>query len=330
MAFDVFGFGNTLVDILIQVDDEHIAELELKKGTLHLVDEPKMQELLERFRESDQQVVPAGSCANTVFALSSLGADVVLCGKIGRDPHGDLYEEVVLKDRVSSRIKRSPDRGTGRVINLVTPDAERTFVVNLGAAVTVRKEELDDVITDIKNSRILHTEAYVLAHGVLRETAVHLISEAKKSGVRVSLDLSDSGIIERNLDFLRDIVREYVDIAFFNEQEAKIFTGLGPGEAVKAISEMCDIAVVKLGSKGSLVKSKDSGVIRIDAFRADAVDTTGAGDFYAAGFLYGLAKGKDLQTCGRIGSVIAGKVVEQVGARPPPGIKNIPELSGLL
>ncbi len=331
MALDVFGFGNTLVDILIQVDDSHIAELDLKKGTLHLVDEPKMGDLLERFSGTDQRVVPAGSCANTIFALSSLGADVMLCGKIGEDAHGDLYEEIMIRDRVSSGVKRSTDTGTGRVLNLVTPDGERTFLVNLGAALTLKKEELEDVIDDLKTSGIFHTEVYTVAHGDLRDSALHLLDAAKKNKVRISLDLSDSVLIGRNLDFLREVVRKYVDIAFFNEEEAKTFTGLEPEEAVKEISKMCEIAVVKLGPKGSLIKSGESeDVIRIDALRANAVDTTGAGDFYAAGFLYGLSRKRDLRTCGTIGSVIAGKIVEQIGARPPENLRNIPELEGLL
>ncbi|UCD03082.1 MAG: adenosine kinase [Candidatus Aenigmatarchaeota archaeon] len=331
MAFDVFGFGNVLVDILIQIDDSHIAELDLKKGNFHLAGPGKIRGLLEHFDHQEKKIVPAGSSANTIFALSSLGSDVVLCGKIGEDPHGKMYEDIVLENRIRSRIKRSDVKGTGTVINLVTPDGERTFVVDLGASVTLNRDELHDVLDDLTDSKFMHTEAYVIENPLLRESALHLMDEAKKNGVRISLDLSDPGVIERNLEDLKKIVKDYADIVFFNEDEAKIFTGLGPEEALREISKLCGIAVVKLGASGSLIKPKDSDdIIRIDALKANAVDTTGAGDFYAAGFLYGLSRKKDIKTCGTIGSIIAGKVVEQFGARPPENLRYIPELKGLL
>jgi sugar/nucleoside kinase (ribokinase family) len=331
MTFDVFGFGHPLVDILIQIDERHISELDLRKGTSHLVREEKMRELLQKFDVKEKKIVPAGSCANTIFSLSSLGASVVLCGKIGNDSHGNLYEEILLKDNVRSRIKRSDVDGTGRVVDLVTPDGERTFVVSLGASVTLERHELHDVMDDLKDSRIFHTEAYVVESPVLRESALLLLENAKKNGVEISLDLSDPALIERNLGDLREIVEKYADIVFFNEEEARAFTGLEPEGAIREISKSCKIAVVKLGDKGSIVKPNGSEeIIRIDAMKAKAVDTTGAGDFYAAGFLYGLTRGKDHRTCGEIGSVIAGKIVEQVGTRPPPNLRAVPELGGLL
>ncbi len=330
MALDVFGFGNALVDILVQIDDDHIAELDLKKGLFHLVDNSKIEELLRKFESPENKIVPAGSCANTIFALSSLGADVALCGKIGNDPHGKLYEEIVLKDGINSRIKKSHDVGTGRVINLITPDSERTFVVNLGASVTLEKEELHDVLEDVKESGIFHMECYVIEEPVLRESVMYLARAAKENGVKISVDLSDPGVIERNLEYIRQLVEEYADIVFLNEEEAKVFTGLDPDAAVNEISKICETVIVKLGSSGSLVKSKGGEVVRINAVKASPVDTTGAGDFYAAGFLYGLSRGKDIATCGKIGSIIAGKIVEQIGARPPADLKSMPELEGLL
>ena len=331
-SFDVFGFGNALVDIVIQVDDSHILDFGLKKGNFHIVEGGRMKEILKELDGKERKIVPAGSCANTIFALSSLGADVVLCGKVGNDPHGKLYEEVVLKDSIRSRLKKCPVNPTGLVINLVTPDGERTFAVNLGASVTIQKEEIEDVIDDLASSSIFHTEGYVLENPALRRATLHLIEAAKSKGVRVSLDLSDPGVIERNLSEMKSIVERHADIVFLNEREASVFTGgMDPESAVLDISKACDIAVVKLGENGSLVKRKDSAsVVRIEAVRAKAVDTTGAGDFYAAGFLYGLSRNKDLATCGKIGSIIAAKVVQQMGARPPAGMRCLPGLKGLL
>ncbi len=332
MAFDVFGFGNALVDIVIQVEDSHVEGFGLKKGHFHLVEDSRMNDILKSLDGRERKIVPAGSCANTIFALSSLGADVVLCGKVGDDPHGKLYEEVVLRDSVRSRLKKSSVSPTGLVINLVTPDGERTFAVNLGASVTVQKEDLSDVSDDLAASRIFHTEGYVLEDPALRKSTLHLMDVAKARGVMISLDLSDPGVIERNLSEMKGIVEKYADIVFLNEHEASVFTGgMDPESALLEISKACDIAVVKLGENGSLVKRKDSAsVVRIEAVRAKAVDTTGAGDFYAAGFLYGLSRNRDIATCGRIGSIIAAKVVQQMGARPPVGLGRLPELDGLL
>jgi sugar/nucleoside kinase (ribokinase family) len=330
--FDVFGFGNALVDILVQVDEAHIEEFNLTKGGFNLVEESRMKAILRGVKGRKKKIVPAGSCANTIFALAALGANVVLCGKIGDDKHGRLYEEIVLKDKVGSKLRKSPMYPTGTVVNLVTPDGERTFAVNLGAAMTLRKEELLDVESEVTRSEIFHTEGYVLENTRLREAAVHLIEVAKKGKVTISIDLSDPGIISRNLEAIREIVHKYADIVFLNEEEARTFTGNpDPEMAVREIAEMCGTAVVKLGANGSLVMERGSAaVLKIYPVKANAIDTTGAGDFYAAGFLYGLSKGKDLRTCGTIGSIIAAKVVEQIGARPPTDLKHLPALKGLL
>ncbi|MCD6496572.1 MAG: adenosine kinase [Candidatus Aenigmarchaeota archaeon] len=330
MTYDIFGFGNTLVDILIKVDESHIAELDLRKGTFHLVEEAKMADVLRRFDSSEKKVIPAGSAANTVFAAASLGASTVLCGKLGNDRYGSLYEEIIIEDNVKSALKRTSGSKTGTVINLVTSDGERTFVVNLGAAVTITKEELGDVEDDLKSSRIFHTEGYVIAHDALTEPTLHLLRTAKRNGVMVSIDLSDSVLVENNLDLFRHVIEKYADIAFFNEDEAMAFTCLGPEEAVERISELCGIAVVKTGSKGSLVKKRGKDTIRIKPVKAKVVDTTGAGDFYAAGFLYGLIRKKDITTCGNIGSAVAARVVEQMGARPPAGLRDMPGIKKFL
>lgn len=329
MSHDIFGFGNTLVDIIIQIDEGHITELDLRKGTLHLISEEKMKNMMEKFKDKVKKIVPAGSTANTIFALSSLGSKVILCGKIGEDPHGNLYEEIVINDNISSRLKRSKDVFTGKVINLVTPDSERTFMVNLGASLTLSREDLSDVVDDLKRCKIMHTEGYVLGDPVLKEPSLFLLRAAKENDVKVSVDLSDPGVIEANLDYFKNILQDYVDIVFLNETEAKAFTGLEPEEAIDEISKYCDIVVVKLGPDGSIIKEGDE-TITIKTEKVKAIDATGAGDFYAAGFLHGYSKGKDLDTCGKIGSIIAAKVVTQLGARPPKDLIKMEELKGLL
>jgi sugar/nucleoside kinase (ribokinase family) len=172
----------------------------------------------------------------------------------------------------------------------------------------------------------------VLEDPKLRESALHLIGRARKAGVIISIDLSDPGIIQRNLSEMRAIVEKCADIVFVNEAEARALTGgLSAEPAAYEIARKCGTVVVKIGERGSIIAQHGKkDLIRVEGVKANAVDTTGAGDFYAAGFLYGLCKRKDLATCGKIGSIVAAKVVEQVGARPPPGLRTMLANEGLL
>ena len=147
--FDVVAVGNTLMDILIQVDENHLAEFNLKKGTFHLIDENQVNKIIERFKETKQTLTPAGAAANTVMGLANLGAKCLLIGRVGNDAHGDMYEEVVTKEKVISKIIRCNKSGTGRCFTFITSDAERTFAVNLGAAINLEKENVLE--EDIKN-----------------------------------------------------------------------------------------------------------------------------------------------------------------------------------
>jgi len=241
-----------------------------------------------------------------------LGGNVVFCGKVGKDKHGDTYEEKIVQNNVKSDIARCKKSITGHAITFITPDSERTFAVHLGAAINLEKEDL--FFDDLKDSKILHVEGYQLEDKKLRDVSMHAMEFAKKNGIRISIDLADPGIISRNKGDIRKIVERYADIVFANEEEAKAFTGKKGVEALNEIGAISEIAVVKLGKEGSLVKKGDD-VYKIEGVKAKAVDTTGAGDMYAAGFLYGLSKGCGIKVCGDLGSYFAAKVVERVGAR---------------
>lgn len=315
MKYDVFGLGDTLMDILIEVDDQYLLEWDLKKGQFHSANKEKIKEIMEKLKDKKNKITPAGSCANTIFGIASLGGNAVLCGKVGRDRHGDIFEEIVIKEGIKSRIKRSDIDETGTVINLVTPDSERTFVVNLGANINLKKEDLHDVEEDIKQSKILHLTGYYLGDSKTRETSLHAMNIAKENNVKISIDLADPGVIKRNLKDFKNIVKKYADIIFLNEEEARIFTGKEPEEAISELGDYADIAIVKLGNKGSLINDRGA-IIMIPVVKAKAIDTTGAGDLYAAGILYGICNGYDLEKAGKLASTIAAKIVEQVGARP--------------
>lgn len=310
--YDVMGIGSALMDFLIQVDDQELLELSLKKGEMQLIDEEHSRQILERLKAYDVKTAPGGSSANTLAGVSLLGGSVLFCGKVGRDDHGSMYEEKMINGNIKTAIGRSAKK-TGHAITFITPDSQRTFATHLGAALELRKEDvLED---DIRQSKILHLEGYQLEDPSLREMSMHALNLAKKHKTLVSIDLSDAGLVRRNLKDIRNIMLLYADIIFANEDEAAAFTDLhGDEEKLHALSKYCDIAFLKLGINGSLIRRGDE-IIKIDPFPVKAVDTTGAGDMYAAGILYGLTHHFSLQHAGIIASYTASRVVEKIGAR---------------
>jgi sugar/nucleoside kinase (ribokinase family) len=198
---------------------------------------------------------------------------------------------------------------SGRCIVLVSPDSERTLCTYLGAACELEADDLKPEM--FVGYEIFHIEGYLVQNHDLIRTAVKL---AKEAGLQVSIDLASYNVVEANLEFLQEIVREYVDIVFANEEEARAFTGNEPEQALINIADHCEIAIVKVGKEGSFIKSGEEQV-QIKPRLANAIDTTGAGDLYAAGFLFGLANNYSLEVCGKIGSLVSGNVVEVLGAK---------------
>ncbi|MBI2668921.1 adenosine kinase [Candidatus Woesearchaeota archaeon] len=308
-SFDVIGLGNAIVDLLVEVDDHALLGLDLRKGEMHLVDVKKAQMLLHHVKELKIEVVPGGSSANTVKGVAFLGGKSILVGKVGKDRHGEIYVKEMGKCGVHSRIG-THDSLTGHALTFITPDAQRTFCVHLGAAISLQKEDVLE--EDIAKSKVLHLEGYQL-EGPTRETILHAMELAKKHGTLVSVDLADPGLIRRNKEWLKLLLKK-ADIVFVNEQEAKEFTGFEEEKAVMELGKQARMAVVKLGERGSLIWS-DGKVVTVPAFPAKALDTTGAGDSYAAGFLYGFCQGWDVMNAGKLGSLLAARVVERKGVR---------------
>jgi len=311
MKYDIFGIGSALMDFLIEIGHNELLELNLKKGNFHLIDEEHSKKLLKKLENYKVKTSPGGSSANTLYGVALLGGNVVFCGKIGKDKHGDIYEEKMLDGGVKPKLARS-DKMTGHAITFITPDSERTFAVHLGASLHLEKSDV--FFDDLRQSRMLHIEGYQLEEKNLRDVSLHAMEFAKKNGIKISMDLGDPGIVSRNKEDIRKMIKNYADIVFANEDEAKALTGLAPLEALNELSKLAGIAIVKLGEKGSCIK-QGSAVYNIPAYKAKAVDTTGAGDMFAAGVLYGISKGYELKISGHIGSYYATKVVEQIGAR---------------
>ena len=305
----ILGMGNALVDVLVKIDNDGLLDkFALPKGSMQLVDKTKSTNIISALQELDFEVASGGSAANTINGLANLGISAGYIGKIHDDKYGAIFRQD-MTDKGIEAILFEGGQDTGIATTLISEDSQRTFATYLGAAVELSAQDLKPSYFQAYD--YLHIEGYLVQNHELIESAVLL---AKDSGLKVSMDLASYNIVEANLEFLIDLVSKHVDIVFANEEESKSFTGKSPEAALIAISEMCEIAVVKVGAKGSMVKHGDE-VFSSEAIQANPVDTTGAGDLYASGFLYGLAHDLPLNKCASIGGVLAGNVIEVVGPK---------------
>ena len=303
----IIGLGNALADILTRIESDDILDnLGFGRGSMHLVGRDTHERISGLLSSFETKVVSGGSAANTMRGLARLGVPCSYIGKIGPDAVGDFMRNEMNSLGVHPQLIES-DTPTGRCMVLISPDGERTMATFLGAAVELAPEEIGPELFD--GCDILHIEGYLVQnHGLIRRA----VQTAKAAGLTISLDMASYNVVEENHGFLTELVRGYVDLLFANEDEARAFTGQEPEEAVHTIGGLCNIAVVKTGAKGSLIACGDD-VFAVDAAPAQVVDTTGAGDLYATGFLYGLSKGLPLRECGEIGSLVAAKAIETVG-----------------
>ena len=305
----ILGMGNALTDILLQIENDSIlASLNLPKGGMQLINTERSEEISFAVSQYDKIMATGGSASNTINGITKLGLNAGFVGKIGKDDIGLFFTNDSVNNGVNPHLLLS-DTPSGRCIVLVSPDSERTLCTYLGAACELEASDLKPEM--FQGYDFFHIEGYLVQNHDLIRTAVKM---AKEEGLKVSIDLASYNVVEANLDFLHEIIQEYVDIVFANEEEARAFTTKEPKEALIHISNHCDIAVVKIGKEGSYIKS-GSNQVQITPRLANAIDTTGAGDLYAAGFLFGLAKDYSLEVCGKIGSLVSGNVVEVLGAK---------------
>jgi sugar/nucleoside kinase (ribokinase family) len=305
----ILGMGNALVDIMVPLGNDQVLEtLDLPKGSMQLVDQQRSSWVLSALQGYQKNQAAGGSAANTIHGLAMLGARTGYIGVVGEDELGGFFVRDLIKAGVDPHLIHSP-RETGRAVALVTPDSERTFATYLGAAIELSADHLDGSI--FEKYDYFHIEGYLVQNHSLISRALEL---AKAGNCIVSLDLASYNVVEANHDFLHEMVSRFVDIVFANEEEARAFTGKSPAEAVHELSLQTEIAVVKTGSRGSLVKSSND-CFEIGVIPIKPVDTTGAGDLYASGFLFGLSRGWPLKKCGELGTLLAGNVIECMGAK---------------
>jgi sugar/nucleoside kinase (ribokinase family) len=305
----ILGIGNALVDIMTIIDkDEVLDRFSLPKGSMTLVDEKKSFLVKNGTLQFEKSCTCGGSAANTIHGLGMLGIPAGFIGSIGNDEMGDFYEKD-MKDAGVVTILQRQLTPTGTAVAFITPDSERTFATHLGAAVELNSDMLKE--SDFENFDLLYFEGYLIYNKPLVERACMI---AKKHNMTIAIDLSSYNVVLEKLDDFREIVARYVDIIFANEEEAKAFTGLDTLGALDEISKLCDTTILKVGKDGSWIKQGNE-TVKINAIKANCKDTTGAGDLYASGFLYGLAKDDPIEKCGHYGALLSGKVIEVVGAK---------------
>ena len=319
----VLGMGNALVDIVTELPDYSLLEnLGLRKGSMQLVEKELSSHILGKILPLKKTEISGGSAANTICGLAALGIETAFIGKVGKDRLGEIFENDLIHNGIRPLLQYSSNE-TGHALALVTPDSERTFATHLGAAVELEPGDLTSGM--FEGYTHFYIEGYLVQHHELIRRAVEL---AQENEMDVILDLASFNVVEDNLDFLHFLVKEYANVVFANAEEARVFSnGKNPEDALAELAKDCWIAVVKMGKYGSLIQNGEQ-IYRISATKANCIDTTGAGDLYAAGFLYGMLNNLALPVCGEIGSILAGKVIELIGARIPD--ENWPKIKELV
>ena len=305
----VIGIGNALTDMLVNLQSDKVLEtFGLPKGSMSLVDTASQTEISKSVAGLPYSLSLGGSAGNTIRAMARLGCEVGFIGKVGTDKTGDFFVQALENLGIEPFVFRGRER-SGRCVSLISPDGERTMVTFLGAALELTAGEVSPEV--FRGYDCLYVEGYLVQDHALIEGVVRA---AGACGLKVAIDLASFNVVEANLEFLRRLVRDHVDIVFANEEEARAFTGEEePLNALQMLSEMCELAVVKIGIRGALIKRGSEAVHVGIMAAAKRVDTTGAGDLYAAGFLAGMCEGLSLRQCGTIGAIAAGKVIEVVG-----------------
>ncbi len=307
----IVGIGSALVDILAHEDDEFLKKTGAEKGGMRLVDKEFIEHTLSR-TTGEQTTVPGGSACNTVVGISKLGGSARFVGKCGRGKMGRFFKSSLKKHNVEPALFTSSSP-TGRVLSIITPDAQRSMFTYLGASSETHPAELSGGC--FNNAAIVHVEGYLLFNTDLILAA---LEKAREAGALVSLDLASFTVVRESKELLERIINEYVDILIANEDEALALTGHADEmKAIEALSAKAEISVLKMGARGSII-AHEGNIIKIKAMGdGNAIDTTGAGDLWASGFLFGLINGYALEKCGQLGSACGYEVCQVVGATIP-------------
>lgn len=323
-SYDVVSICNALVDLLYDVKDEDLVRYNLTKGNMHLIDQNGQKKLLESFGDCAKAEELGGSCMNAMRSLALLGREVCFAGMVAEDTFGKKINRRLNELNIKGHINSTQSESTGTCMVLVTPDGERTMVTYLGAS---RLYTPDDVpVEEIKKSKYFHFCGYQWDTEPQKKGILKAIEIARSAGTKISFDLADPFVVQNHKEDFLDII-DVADIVFANKEEAKLLVGDDYNKMAELVSSKGAIAVVKLGSEGAFIQTKD-GISRIDPVATTVVDTTAAGDMFAGGMLYGLVKGRSLEESGRFAAMLASDVISRYGAKlSPEVIEEVKKLS---
>ncbi|WP_421779394.1 adenosine kinase [Kiloniella litopenaei] len=320
---DVVGIGNAIVDIVATADDALLEEQGIIKGAMNLIDQDRADALYDVMGPAIER--SGGSAGNTMAGIASLGGKGGYFGKVRDDQFGQIFRHDIRAEGVEFNTEAATDGpSTARCLIFVTPDAERSMNTYLGACVNLTVADIDEEM--IKSAKVTYMEGYLWDPEEAKKAFIHASKTAHAAGRKVSLTLSDSFCVDRHRESFLNLVKNYVDILFANEEEAMALFEVDNFDAVlQEVRACCSVAAITRGEKGSVICAGDE-VHVVDAIPVEqVVDTTGAGDLYAAGFLYGYTNGYSLYDSGRIGSIAAAEVISHFGARPETSLAKLVE-----
>ncbi len=320
-AFDVVGIGNAMVDVIAHADEQFLVAQQLTKGVMTLIDGPRAEAFYATMPPAVE--ISGGSGGNTMAGLASLGGRGAFIGKVNTDELGRVFAHDMRAAGVAFDVPPAVDGlPTGRCLIIVTPDAQRTMQTFLGAGAELQPEDVDAEL--VASAQVTYMEGYLWDPPGAKQAFLKAARAAHAAGRKVSISLSDPFCVERHRDEFLELVEHHVDILFANEHEVmSLYRTQNFDEALQHVRRKCDIAALTRSEKGAVVVAGNE-IHVVDAEPVDEViDTTGAGDLYAAGFLYGLTNGMPLATCGRIGAIAASEVISHYGARPEVALADL-------
>ena len=328
-SLDVIGVGNAIVDVLAKADDAFLAAHSIPKGGMILIDEAQASTIYGAMAAGVE--ISGGSAANSIACIASMGGKGGFVGKVADDTLGEIFRHDLHAIGVEFDTKPLGDGpATGRCLVNVTPDAQRSMTTFLGAAGLVSPDDIDE--GQIARAEITFFEGYLFEQPVARQAFIRACAIAKREGKRAALTLSDASCVDRQFDILQQFIPQHIDILLANDREAETLFGSDDLDVIaEKARKLCPLTAVTLSEKGSILIPRDGDVVKVDAVKpAQLVDTTGAGDAYAAGLLLGLARGFELESAGALGSLAASEVISHFGARPEQSLKALAEQAGLL
>ncbi len=318
---DVVGVGNAIVDIVTNIDDEFLKKNRLQKGSMNLINLENSCKILKDCEIIKQ--ISGGSAANTIVSLANLGNNVEFIGRVKNDEFGNFFSKDIKESGASfnSKYVKTKESSAHSLI-LITPDAQRTMCTYLGASTAFEPNNIN--YESIKTSKYLYLEGYLWDSELAKQAFIKAAKTAKESNTKIILSLSDSFCVDRHRESFLELINDFVDILFCNEEELKsLFKSIDLEQCKIKINSLCELTAITLGERGSIIVYKNKTELIKPFLFGKAVDTTGAGDIFAGGFIHGLINNLSLNNCGQIGSICAGHLVTQIGSRSTINLKKL-------